>query len=467
MIAANEDLKGSLTLSAPLPNPCLSYWQRTTRAFPHLNINKSSTLPSSSKYVIIGSGISGALTAFELTENGVDGKDIIILEAREAASGASSRNAGHVRPDAFRGFKHYSSLHGPDQALKIIANERLVLEKVDHFVKKYDVPCDFHLTSTFDVCMTPEFAAYEADNFEAFKKAGGDVSHVSFFEGDEAKKRTGIQDAFAAYEWPAGSSHPAKLAQWLLNSCIKRGVKLFTHCPVSKVTQSEDKSWEVHTSRGAVVTPTVIHCTNAYASLLLPQLESHLTPNRAQAHSLIAPPAFSAEGSLTKTFSLRYSLHHFYSLIQRRGDGTLILGVSRANPTLSTETRRGAVTYNDGKYNEEILEDALKQWKVLFPRVDADINRNGVHGAGLDHAWSGIIGMTGDFVPFVGPLDGMEGQWVCAGFGGHGMARIFTCAPGVVKMMLGKEWSDTGLPECFQFTAKRVAKMMAAQGLQV
>lgn len=98
MIAANEDLKGSLKSSAPLPKPCLSYWQRTTRAYPHLNINKSAAVPSSSKYVIIGSGISGALTAYELTENGIDGKDIVILEAREAASGASSRNAGHVRP---------------------------------------------------------------------------------------------------------------------------------------------------------------------------------------------------------------------------------------------------------------------------------------------------------------------------------------------------------------------------------
>jgi glycine/D-amino acid oxidase-like deaminating enzyme len=55
-------------------------------------------VPASKKYVVIGSGISGALTAFELTENGVNGEDIVILEAREAASGASSRNAGHVRP---------------------------------------------------------------------------------------------------------------------------------------------------------------------------------------------------------------------------------------------------------------------------------------------------------------------------------------------------------------------------------
>jgi glycine/D-amino acid oxidase-like deaminating enzyme len=311
--------------------------------------------------------------------------------------------------------------------LKIIANERLVLEKIDEFVKKHNVACDFHLTSTFDVCMTPEFAAYEADNFEAFKKAGGDVSHISFYEGEEAKQRTGAKDAFAAYEWPAGSSHPAKLAQWLLNACIKRGVQLFTHSPVLNVTRSgeSEKLWDVQTPRGVVTTSTAIHCTNAYASLLLPQLEPHLIPNRAQAHSFIAPPAFSAENVLTKTFSLRYSLHHFYSLIQRKGDGTLILGVSRANPTLSTETRRGVVTYDDSRYNDEILEDALKQWKVLFPGEDADVAGSGVHGEGLDNAWSGIIGMTGDFVPFVGPVEGMDGQWVCAGFGGHGKLSSF------------------------------------------
>lgn len=94
MPTSKEDVIPSL----PILNPCLSYWQRTTRGFPHLNSHKTSDVPSSKKYVVIGSGISGALTAFELTENGVYGSDIAILEAREAASGASSRNAGHVRP---------------------------------------------------------------------------------------------------------------------------------------------------------------------------------------------------------------------------------------------------------------------------------------------------------------------------------------------------------------------------------
>ena len=84
--------------SLPRSSPCLSYWQRTTRAFPYLFANKNIAVPSTCKIVVIGSGIAGGLTAFELLEAGVKGEDVVVLEAREAASGASSRNAGHVRP---------------------------------------------------------------------------------------------------------------------------------------------------------------------------------------------------------------------------------------------------------------------------------------------------------------------------------------------------------------------------------
>ena len=84
--------------TTPVTSPCVSYWHRTTRAFPYLNANKLNQTPSTAEYVIVGSGISGALTAFELLAGGVKPENVVILEAREAVSGASGRNAGHVRP---------------------------------------------------------------------------------------------------------------------------------------------------------------------------------------------------------------------------------------------------------------------------------------------------------------------------------------------------------------------------------
>lgn len=323
------------------------------------------------------------------------------------------------RIDAFRGYSAYKKVHGEEQALKIIQDERLVLDKVDEFVKKHNVQCDFNLTTTFDVCMTPEFAAYEAESLEAFKKAGGDTSHIKFYEGIQAQQKTRVPGAVAAYEWPAGSSHPAKLSQFLLQAVISKGARSFTFCPATEIepNAAAPATWNVHTPRGIIAAERIIHCTNAHAALLLPQLEAYIRPNRAQAHSLVPVPAFSGHKVLQSTFSLRYSLLHFYSLIQRKGDGTLVLGVSRSNPNMSPETKDSIFSTDDSGYNEEIAQDALRSFGILFPEY---ASHKPVHGEGLDHVWTGIIAMTTDSVPFVGAIESLPGQYICAGFNGHG-----------------------------------------------
>lgn len=404
----------------PVPDPCLSFWQQTTRSFPHLSANAKTPLPSTTKYLVIGSGISGALTAFKLINSaGVPASDVLILEAREAASGASSRNAGHVRPDAFRGFQVYRRVHGTEQALKIIANERDVLRKVDEFVRKHDVDCDFNLATTFDVCLTPEFAEFNARSFREYEEAGGDVGHVRFYGGQEAKQKTGVKEAVSAYEWPAGSSHPAKLAQFLLGQSIAKGARLFTHCPALKVTKCTkvDGHWDVETPRGTIAAERVVHCTNAFVGHLLPQLAPYVTPNRAQAHLFVPPSELSGDEMLRSTMSLRHSLHHFYSVMQRKADGLFILGAPRKSPYLSKEAAQSIFTTNDTTFNEEVVADAVEHFARCFPVCEKNKLR---HGEGLQHSWTGIIGMTTDSVPFVGKLDSLPGQYVCAGFNGHG-----------------------------------------------
>ncbi|KAI1213663.1 FAD dependent oxidoreductase [Annulohypoxylon truncatum] len=449
----------------PVANPCVSFWQQTTRSFPYLNHNKNEPVPAKSKYVVIGSGISGALTTYELIQGGVPASDIIILEAREAASGASSRNAGHVRPDAFRGFQVYSQLHGKEQALKIIANEKLVFERVRDFTQRHNVPCDFNPTTTFDVCMTPEFAAFNARSLALYRQAGGDVSHIRFLEGEDAARATRVEGAVAAYEWPAGSSHPAKLAQWLLAQSVSKGVRLYTHCPATSVVKAaattstaEDGGvgWDVGTPRGTTRAKVVVHCTNAFAPHLLPQLSSFVTPNRAQAHAFVPPPSFSGDQMLPSTMSLRHSLKHFYSVAQRRPDGIIILGAPIANPKISAEAAAARLTTDDSVFNEEVRVDCVRNFETTFPECEEGSLR---HGEGLLHTWTGIVGMTTDSVPFVGKIESLPGQWICAGFNGHGMARIFTCAPGVAKLILGGSWADTGLPECFEITQERIEKL--------
>lgn len=44
------------------------------------------------------------------------------------------------------------------------------------------------------------------------------------------------------------------------------------------------------------------------------------------------------------------------------------------------------------------------------------------------------------------------------------MARIFTAAPGLVELMNGAEWKDTGLPDVYQVTPGRLERLREALG---
>lgn len=272
------------------------------------------------------------------------------------------------------------------------------------------------------------------------------MDYIKLHEGSDAREATGVRDAITAWEWPAASIHPAKLAQWLLSNVIARGCRLWTHCPVTNINRAEGAAWDLHTPRGVVSAQKVIHCTNVYAGSLLPQLSaSLLTPIKVQVHSFVPTPALSGNNMRQTTMALRYEEQRYYAFTQVEKDGIVIFGVAKPS----------GFTFDETSYTNELVEEAVEKYAELFLGPQAQENR---HGEGLDHAWSGLIAMTPDKVPYVGAIEELSGQYICAGFNGHGMARIFTCAPGVVKLVLGGTWDDTKLPESFRYSRDRLTK---------
>ena len=190
---------------------------------------------------------------------------------------------------------------------------------------------------------------------------------------------------------------------------------------MTEVTSSEATEpilWTLRTPRGNTTARTVIHCTNAFAAHLLPQLEPFVTPNRAQAHAIVPPPSLAGEHVLRATMSLRHGLKHYNSVMQRRADGIFVLGASRQNPNLSRAALESRLSADDSVgFHQEVADEGMRNFISAFPDAEPGLLR---HGEGLLHKWTGIIGMTTDSVPFVGRVDGAPGQYVCAGFNGHG-----------------------------------------------
>ena len=355
----------------------------------------------------------------------------------------NTQNTDLLGVDAFRGFPQFSAIHGPEQARKIIENERIVLERVKEFVQKHNIKSDFNYTTTLDVCFNDDFADYQSKALEAYQAAGGDTSHVKFYQFKDEKEalaKTRVPGAVSAYEWPAASNHPAKLCQWILNSVIEKGGKLWTHCPAVKIVKHQDLNgsqgselsklrWDVHTPRGVVAAETVIHCTNAYSAYLLPGLDGFMKPRRAQAHSFVPTNSLAADNIINHTMSLRYGLHNYFSFIQLKDStGRIILGGPGAwnGAFFTPPVLQEMTTFDDSKYTKEAAENSLGEFiKMAHPNLSSGSHTANIrHGEGLDHAWTGILGTTPDMVPLIGSVEGLDGQWVCAGFNGHGKCHF-------------------------------------------
>jgi hypothetical protein len=83
-------------------------------------------------------------------------------------------------------------------------------------------------------------------------------------------------------------------------------------------------------------------------------------------------------------------------------------------------------------------------------------------GAQVSHIWTGVMGYSFDSNPHIGSVPSKPGQFILAGFNGHGMPVIWLGAEGLAKMILANRpgekfpFSETGLPRLFQTSQFRI-----------
>ena len=66
------------------------------------------------------------------------------------------------------------------------------------------------------------------------------------------------------------------------------------------------------------------------------------------------------------------------------------------------------------------------------------------------------MGYTADGFPFVGEVPGKSGQYICAGFNGHGMPQAFLSAKALATIVAeGKNIEDADLPKLYRSSPER------------
>ncbi|EFX01761.1 FAD dependent oxidoreductase superfamily [Grosmannia clavigera kw1407] len=456
----------------------MSYWLLSAQGDQLLDYRTTDTLPETADIVIIGSGMTGTLTAKHCLDTWPN-KKIVVLEARKFCSGATGRNAGHCKPDRWRGFRDYEERFGKDEALKILDNEHRTWSALVDYARTNQVDCDLWVGDTLDVPTTAEDARQAKQCFDVYRAAGGSADLVKVIDDpQEAVSVTRIASALACYAYPVSTLNPWKLTAHVMRANLERGVHLQTHTPVVCVRAAHGSSasearWIVDTPRGSIACPTVVHATNGYSSALEPSLRGLITPQPHMCDKVVAP---------APTFQGSHRLDHSYSVLVGGDGGFFSINPRRSIPDGGPEET--VVLFGGDNPGQAALqawldanpEHCVDDSLLGFPAVSAAVRAfaesqfqgwtDGARPAKYDRSWSGIMGVTADGMPFVGELPGLPGQWICAGHNGHGMACIFTAAPGLVELMAGRSWAETQLPAPFQITTARLSHLAQDLGEQ-
>ncbi|KAI3586814.1 FAD dependent oxidoreductase, partial [Fusarium oxysporum f. sp. albedinis] len=349
----------------------------------------------------------------------------VILEARNAASGATGRNGGHIKPDCYRGFTSYSLLHGTDVAKAQCEFEAVNYQETAKFIQENNLAAEVDLVQyrSADVYLTPESWKTGLASYNGFKESGGDVSDINVLSKAEVEESLRVKGCYGAITFPAASLWPHKLAIAVLRKALDLGLSLHTNTPVTSVSPDTSGPWKVSTPRGVVMANKVIHATNGYASYLLPELDGRIIPLKGHVSAITPPPAYMDQ-PLTTSFAFISNDNYDY-LIQRPGSEKYLIwgGGEVAHPK---GLSGGFGDCDDRHVVSEVESYILNAPVEIFRDWEESRESSGTSPEGaVAFSWSGIMGLSKDLLPFLGELPGKPGQYLAGGYHGHGMARIF------------------------------------------
>lgn len=338
--------------------------------------------------VIIGAGVMGTSTAFQLVQRGV--KKVVVLEKSSVAAGSSGKSSALVR-------MHYTFL----------PEARLAFESWHWFQEwgeRVGGHCGFTRTG-FVRLVAPEKADLLRQNVVRLRTLGINTHLLSSTELRDLDAGVAMHDLpVAAYEPDSGYADGYATALAFMAAARRQGAVLHQGVTVTGLQVRGDQIESVHTDAGTISTPVVISTAGPWSGPLLRRVGVHLplVPSRHQ----IMIVERSAEVPAPLTYIAPGSLY-----FRPDAPGLTLVGYGPGEDGVDPEHYRDAV-------DDDIKLQGSAALAARYPAFEQ---------AGMRRGYAGCYTMTPDGKMIVDAAPGIAGLYVGAGFSGTG----FKLAPAV------------------------------------
>ena len=402
-------------------------------------VSSSIDLPRSVDVVIIGGGIIGASSAYELAKKGLR---VALCEKGRIAGEQSSRNWGFCRQQG----RH------PAEIPLIIESMRRWRRMSDELGEDIG----YRPTGCLYFADSPEQQADYETWLEHAKLHQLDSRMIDANEIEKLIPNAAIHHKSALFTASDGRAEPTRAAPAIARAAKNRGVHVLTNCAVRGLEFEAGRVSGVVTERGRIAATAVVGAGGVWSEMFcsrhgleLPQLETESSVMRTgPAPEIFEGALWNSGSAMRRRFDGGYTIANgaasmcditprtFRHMSKFWGNfkkerrrlklrfGRRFLEDFRTSRdwSLHHPSPFEATRVLDPEPNQQILDEALKNLRAMFPEFKH---------VDIVERWAGRIDVTPDAVPVISPATDIPGFFIASGFSGHG----FGIGPGAGRLV--------------------------------
>ncbi|MEU3726746.1 FAD-dependent oxidoreductase [Streptomyces sp. NPDC031705] len=405
-----------------LDTPDRSYWMQTA-GFPDF---APLTAPTEVDTVVVGGGIAGISTAWELARAG---RGVVLLEADRLASGVTGHTTGKLTALHTAVYDTLRSRHGEDAARLYAASQSAALRHVLTVAEGLGVDCGLERRPALTYCERPDGVEGLRAEAEAARAAGLDASFVT---------ETGLPYPVAGAVRVENQAqfHPLAYLRALVDDLVAHGGRVYEGTRVTDVDGGDP--CRVTTASGITVTARHVVVATHHPLFDHGVLAARLTQHRDLVVAGPLPADRDPDGMYITEEGGKRSVR-----TAPLGDGRRLLIVTGE-----------AFAPGTGEDTEAGYERLLGWTERHFP------------GVTVTHRWAAQDNSSTDTLPLIGALPTAGGNvYVATGFAGWGMTGGVLAGQLIASLVAGtgERWEGLYDPGRFGPAVRSAPALLKAQ----
>jgi glycine/D-amino acid oxidase-like deaminating enzyme len=368
--------------------------------------------------VIIGGGISGALTAWHLIKAGIE---CTLVDGRTIGLGSTCASTSLLQYELDTPLHKLKKNIGEYKAVRAYELCSDAVDKLINIMNEIGYT-QFYKRKSLFFSTRQRQKKFIHEEYLARKTAGFEVEILS---GSELRRNYNLKAAHGILSEKGATTNAYSLTHEILQYCIQKGLKVFDRTKIKSIDHNKDNVI-LKTNEGCVI--IAYHVINATGYEVINFIGKKIVD--LDCTYAIISESQAEKNELWKENIMMWNTDDPYLYMCYAGENRVIIG-GRDEPFINMRTMHA---YLDKK--SSLLE---KDFARIFP--GSSIKK--------EFTWSGVFGKTKDSLPYIGNYFKTPRVFYALGFGGNGITFSLVAAEIIADLLLGRTNRDADI---FSFT---------------